>query len=135
MENKNLRLIDLTIKEMIFLCSFAKTIRHYGIDGSIYHYGTYAEQKVCITKNNENVWEVYMCERGNILDKATFESCFDACAELFKQSSRTKEERIEMIDYYLKEALKMKKSLRQIDEKEIIPEVNNALLQLKKSKK
>ena len=25
MENKNLRFIDLTIKEMIFLCSFAKT--------------------------------------------------------------------------------------------------------------
>ena len=40
-----------------------------------------------------------------------------------------------MFDYYLKEVLKMKKSLRQIDEKEIIPEVNNALLQLKKSKK
>ena len=50
MENKNLQLINLTIKEMIFLCSFAKTIKHYGIDGSIYHYGTYAEQKVCITK-------------------------------------------------------------------------------------
>lgn len=135
MENKNLKLIDLTIKEMIFLCSFAKTIKHYGIDESIYHYGTYAEQKVCITKNNKNEWEVYICERGNIFDKVAFESCFDACAELFKQGSRTKAEMLEMFDYYLKEALKMKKSLRQIDEKEIIPEVNNALLQLKKFKK
>lgn len=134
MENKNLKLIDLTIKEMIFLCSFAKTIKHYGIDGSIYHYGTYAEQKVCITKKNENKWEVYICERGNIFNKVAFESCFDACAELFKHGSRTKVEMLEMFDYYLEEALKMKKSLRQIEEKEIIPEVNNVLLQLKKSK-
>lgn len=135
MQNKNLKLIDLTIKEMIFLCSFAKTIKHYGIDESIYHYGTYAEQKVCITKNNENKWEVYICERGNILDKVAFESCFDACAELFKQGSRTKAEMLEMFDYYLKEALKMKKDLRQIEEKESIPQITNALLQLKKYKK
>jgi len=135
MENKNLKLIDLTIKEMIFLCSFAKTIKHYGIDGSIYHYGTYAEQKVCITKNNQNEWEVYIGERGKTFDKTTFESCFDACAELFKHGSRTKAEMLEMFDYYVEETLKIKKSLRRIEEKEIISEVNNALLQLKKTKK
>lgn len=132
MENKNLQLIDLTVEELIYLCSFAKTIKHYGIDGSAYHYGTYAEQKVCITKNNENKWEVYIVERGNIYNKSTFENCLDACLQLIKYGSRTIEEEIEMIDHYLKEALKMKNSLKQIEEKENITQIINPLLQIKK---
>ena len=135
MENKNLRFIDLTVEELIYLSSFAKTIKHYGIDGSIYHYGTYGEQQVCITKNDENVWEVYICERGNIFDKSTYESCFDAWIGLLKYAADTKEEEKELINHYKKEVRDMKNSLKQLKEKEFIPQINNALLQLKKSKK
>ena len=135
MENKNLQLIDITIKEMIYLCSFAKTIKHYGIDGSIYHYGTFNDGKVCITKNDVNKWEVYICERGNIFDKATFESCLDACIELLKYGTDTKEEDNELINRYKKEVEDMKKSLNQQNQIEIIQEVSNPLLQLKKTKK
>ena len=135
MENKNLQLIDLTMEEMVYLCSFAKTIKHYGIDGSIYHYGTYGEQQVCITKSTVNVWEVYICERGNIFDKATFESCFDACIGLLKYAADTKEEEKELINYYKKEVENMKNSLKKLEEKEFIPQITNPLLEIKKSKK
>jgi len=135
MENKNLQLIDLTVEELIYLSSFAKTTKYYNIPKHTYHYGTYAEECICITKNKEGKWEVYIIERGNIYNKSTFENCLDACLQLIKYGTRTIEEEIEMIDHYLKEALKMKNSLKQLEEKEIIPEVNNILLQLKKSKK
>jgi hypothetical protein len=135
MENKNLQLIDLTVEEIIYLSSFVRTIKHYGIDGSIYHYGTYGEQQVCITKSDINVWEVYIGERGNIFDKSTYESCFDACIELLKYGADTKEEDSKLINHYKKEVEYMKNSLKQIEEKEFIPQITNPLLEIKKTKK
>ena len=135
MENKNLQLIDLTMEEMVYLCSFAKTIKHYGIDGSIYHYGTYGEQQVCITKSDVNKWEVYIGERGNIFDKSTFESCFDACIELLRQGADTTGQYNEMLEHYKKEVEDIKNKLKELEEKEFIPQITNPLLEIKKSKK
>ena len=132
MENKNLQLIDLTVEEMVYLSSFNKTIKQYGIDGSIYHYGTYGEHKICINKNDKNIWEVYIGEMGTIFNKVTSDSCFDACIVLLKYTANTKEEENELINHYKKVVVDMKNGLKEINEYEIIPEVSNALLELKK---
>lgn len=134
MENKNLQLIDFTMEEIIYLKSFVNTVNHFNVPKHTYHYGSYAEQCICINKNDENMWEVYIVERGKIHNKKTFGTFFDTCLESLKYGSRTKDEEKEMMTYFINQEIEMKKSLRQIEEKEIIPEVNNVLLQLKKSK-
>ena len=42
------------------------------------------EQCVCLSKN-EDIWEVYIVERGIIFDKSTHEELFDACVEVIHQ--------------------------------------------------
>jgi len=55
-----------------------------------FHLGESAEQRVCLFKRN-NLWEVYIVERGISFDKAVFEECFDACIEVINQLADSKE--------------------------------------------
>ena len=132
MENKNLMLMDLTVQEILELSSFVKTIKYFNLDDRIYHYGTYRDESICVTKNNKNKWEVYVIERGNINNKLTFSSCFFACLELLRYSADSNGKYIELMNYYGKEVIETENKLKQIEGKEIIPEVNNHLLKLKK---
>ena len=132
MENKNLQLIDLTVEEMIYLSSFAKTIKPLNLPPHMYHFGTYAEECICITKNNENKWEVYIIERGKRNFKQTFNDCFYACIELLRYATSSNDEYIEIMNIYRKRVEEMKNSLKQIEAKEIISEVDNPLLKIKK---
>lgn len=135
MENKNLQFIDFTVEELIYLSSFYKTTKYFDLATYMFHYGAYSEESICINKNNSNEWEIYIVERGKIHSKVTFTSYFDVCLELLKYCSDTNEEYKEFMSYFINEELKMKNSLNQIETNEIIPEVNNVLLQLIKIKK
>lgn len=55
-----------------------------------FHLGEYAEQKVCLFKKN-NLWEVYIVERGNVFDKTTHEKIDDACMEVINMLSKSNE--------------------------------------------
>lgn len=44
----------------------------------VFRLGTPSEQCVCLNKV-DNVWEVYIVERGVSFEKALYEDCFDAC--------------------------------------------------------
>ena len=52
--------------------------------------GESREQCVCLNKN-ENMWKVYIVERGIVFDKSTHEELFDACIEVIHQLSDSKE--------------------------------------------
>ena len=53
-----------------------------------FHLGEYAEQKVCLFKR-DNLWEVYIVERGNIFDKTRHEKIDDACIEVINKLSES----------------------------------------------
>lgn len=55
-----------------------------------FHFGKYAEQKVCLSKRN-NLWEVYYSEKENIFDKTEHEELKDACVQVISKLSRLKE--------------------------------------------
>ena len=55
-----------------------------------FHFGEYAEQKVCLFKR-DNLWEVYYAEKENIFDKTEHEELKDACIEVISKLSRLKE--------------------------------------------
>ena len=55
-----------------------------------FHFGEYAEEKVCLFKR-DNLWEVYYSEKGNIFDKIECEELKDACIEVISKLSRLKE--------------------------------------------
>ena len=135
MENKSLRLIDLTTEEILYLYSFIKTIKHFNVPDHTYHYGSYAEQCICINKNDENMWEVYIVERGKIHNKKTFETFFDACLESIDYVSRTKDEHKEMIKYYKKVVGEIHNNLNQREKEDFIPRLSNSFLEIKKLKK
>lgn len=132
MKNRNLMLIDLTTEEMIYLSSFAKTIKCYNMTNRTYHYGTYAEDCVCINKNGENSWEVYIVEKGKIHTKETFESGFKACVEALKYAVDAEDKYKKLLEHYKKEVDKMKNDFKQIIEKNYITKIANPLLVLKK---
>lgn len=134
MENKNLQLIDLTVEEIIYLKAFVNTINHFNVPKHTYHYGSYAEQCVCINKNSENMWEVYVVEGRKIHNKISIKTFFEACLESIEYGARTKDEYKKMMAYFITEEIEMKKALKQLEE-ESIPQITNSLLQIKKSKK
>lgn len=135
MKNKNLQLIDLTVEELIYLSSFVRTIKPLNLPPHMYHFGTYAEQCICITKSDINKWEVYIIERGKINFKQTFSDCFYACIELLRYATNSNHEYIKIMNIYRKEVNEMKNSLKQIEVNEFIPQITNSLLQIKKTKK
>ena len=52
--------------------------------------GEDAEQCVCLNKN-DNLWEVYMVERGISFEKTVFEECYDACLDVIFQLADSKQ--------------------------------------------
>lgn len=120
MQNENLQFIDLTIEELIYLRALVKTQKHYNVPTHMYHYGMYAEQRVCINKNNHNMWEVYKAERGSIHSKKTFGTFLNVCLELLEYGVETKEEYNKRLAYFIKEESKTKKRLSEMDPENLI---------------
>ena len=63
--------------------------------------GEDAEQRVCLNKNN-NMWEVYIIERGITFDKDHFEDCFDACLKVIDHLADSKQMWEENRDKFIK---------------------------------
>ena len=120
MENKNLQFIDLTAEELIYLSSFVRTIKLLNLPTHMYHFGTYAEDCICITKKDINKWEVYTVERGKINFKQTFSDCFYACAELLSYIGDSNQEYIEIMNVYRKE-VKFIKEYKPLSKQPFIP--------------
>ena len=52
--------------------------------------GGSSEQCICLNKN-DNMWEVYMVERGIPFEKDRFEDCFDACLKVLYHLADSKQ--------------------------------------------
>ena len=63
--------------------------------------GEDAEQCVCLNKN-DNMWEVYMVERGISFEKDRFEDCFDACLKVIHHLADSKQMWEENRDKFVK---------------------------------
>ena len=68
-----------------------------------FHLGKYAEQRVCLFKENE-LWKVYETERGEIIDEKCHTKCLNACIDVIYRLSDTKE----MFENNKKKYLKIK---------------------------
>lgn len=60
-------------------CKIYEMENDYSIENPI-------EQKVCICKRND-VWEVFIQEKGIEFDKTKHKQCIDACLEVIRQCS------------------------------------------------
>lgn len=103
---------ELTKEEILLLYSLVKTAEE-GLLPNCYYFGDYCEQYVCINKDN-NLWQVYVCERGHKFDSKTFLDCKKACIKVIWECSYTKEEIDRTIGYFL---LMFQNSLTLTDEK------------------
>ena len=75
----------LTQKEQICLDALKETSKKYEMEND-YSVGIPVEQRLCICKR-EDVWEVFIVERGLEFDKNKYKKCIDACLEVLKQCS------------------------------------------------
>lgn len=75
-ENELLNHLKLVVKDMELEHAFSL--------------GEGAKQCVCLNKN-DNLWEVYIVERGTSFEKSVFEECYDACLEVIHQLADSKQ--------------------------------------------
>ena len=78
-------MFKLTKKEQICLEALEQTCKKYDMEKD-YCIGTPVEQRICISKR-ENIWEVFVQERGIEFDKVKCIECIDACLEVIKSCS------------------------------------------------
>ena len=82
---------NITREEIIYLYSLVE-ISKMGLISSNYTLcDDYREWSVCLNKYN-NIWQVYLCEKGNKYDIETFKDIKDACIKVIWQCSYDKEE-------------------------------------------
>lgn len=77
------------LSEIQILTNLQTIINDMGLSHE-FSLGESREQCVCLRKN-ENMWEVYVVERGIVFDKSTHEELNDACIEVIHQLSDSKE--------------------------------------------
>lgn len=102
---KSLDEVDLCVEESVILQELKKVMEEMGLD-DCYHLGNYAEQRICLFKK-DNLWEVYVAERGLGHNKELFDSCLDACIEVIKQACDNKQD-VEVGKEILKRRVKVK---------------------------
>jgi len=61
--------------------------------------GEDAEQCVCLNKVDD-IWEVYIIERGMKFEKDTFEDCFDACLQVIHHLADSKQMYCEIVEKF-----------------------------------
>ena len=81
---------NLTREEIIYLYSLVK-VSKMGLLPMNYSFENYQEWSICINKDR-NMWQVYLCERGNKYDLETFEDIKDACIRVIWNCSYDKED-------------------------------------------
>ena len=131
MKNENMRVIDLTLEEMVYMGSFIRTLHNYNLNTSIYHFGTYKEGTICITNKN-NIWEFYTIKNGVISDKNTFESFLDLCLQLIKNRIESKEQCMQIICKFKEEVEENLNILKQAQQKALDSQNINPALEIKK---
>ena len=86
-ENKFLEQWDLSENEL--LDWLQSIINQMGLSRD-FSLGEASEQCVCLSKK-EDKWEVYIVERGIVIEKTEHEELFDACIEVILQLSDSKD--------------------------------------------
>ncbi len=96
---------NLTREEIIYLYSLVE-ISKKGLISSNYNFcDDYEEGSVCLNKYN-NIWQVYLCERGNKYELEKFEDIKKACIKVIWYCSYDKEYMEIAIQNFLMEVIK-----------------------------
>ena len=71
------------------LIQLVSVVKDMGLENE-FSLGHTTEQRVCLNKK-DNLWEVYIVERGISYEKSVYEECFDACIEVINQLADSKQ--------------------------------------------
>ena len=83
-------MLNLKEKEQICINALEETCIKYEMDND-YSIGVPSEQKVCILKKDD-IWEVFIVERGIEFDKTKHKECIDACIQVLNYCSYCNDE-------------------------------------------
>lgn len=95
---------NLKREEIIYLYSLVE-VSKMGLLPMNYYFGNYQEWSICINKDN-NIWQVYLCERGNKYNLETFDDVKEACIRVIWNCSYNKEDIETVIQSFFMEATK-----------------------------
>lgn len=85
---EQLAILDKKNRENILVNHLMSLVKEMGLEHA-FSLGEDAEQCVCLTKKEE-MWEVYMIERGMSFEKDVFEDCYDACLQVLNHLADSK---------------------------------------------
>lgn len=107
---------DLNEDEKLILLELNEIMKKMGLD-NYYHLGNYREESICLFKNND-LWEVYITERGNCYNKVVYDNCLEACFEVILQACDNKKDAMMVMDI-MKEMF-VKKEKIELDHVDIV---------------
>lgn len=83
-------MLKIKEKEQVCINALEETCKKYEMEND-YCLGSPSEQKICILKKDD-IWEVFIVERGIEFDKTKHKECIDACIQVLNYCSYNKEE-------------------------------------------
>ena len=96
---------NLTKEEIVYLYALVEISKMGLISNNYTFYDDYAEGSICLNKNN-NIWQVYLCERENKYEFSIFNDLKDACMKTIWYCSYDKIEMETAIECFLMEVTK-----------------------------
>ena len=87
---KELNEEELSLKERVVLQELKEIMKEMGME-RYFHLGNYAEQRICLFKEN-NLWEVYIGERGCAHCINIFDDIVPACIQVIMEVNDSKQE-------------------------------------------